>query len=43
LQSATLLATFKQQARTASKNFDIDMIIPQYEKLYLDALNKKNS
>jgi N-acetyl-alpha-D-glucosaminyl L-malate synthase BshA len=43
LQSPTLLATFKQQARTASKNFDIDMIIPQYEKLYLDALNKKNS
>jgi glycosyltransferase involved in cell wall biosynthesis len=40
LSSPALLKQFGKAAIEQAKNFDIENIVPQYEKLYADVLNK---
>jgi len=40
LQDEDTLKKFKQQAGQSAREFDIDMIVPRYEKLYMKALNR---
>jgi N-acetyl-alpha-D-glucosaminyl L-malate synthase BshA len=39
LKNDTVLAEFKKNALNVAKNFDIDVILPLYEALYLEAIN----
>ncbi len=43
LGNAKTLASFKANAKQTAKDFDIHTIVPQYEKLYLQVINKQNN
>jgi L-malate glycosyltransferase len=41
LENSETLNSFKANAKQTAKKFDIHTIVPQYEKLYLQVINKK--
>lgn len=42
LGNSLLLAQFKENAKTAARKFDIEFILPLYEKLYMDVVAHKS-
>lgn len=42
LQNPDLLNQFKENAKTTAKKFDIEHILPLYEKLYMDVVAHKS-
>lgn len=43
LSNTETLASFKVNAKQTAKDFDIHTVVPQYEKLYLQVINKQNN